>query len=84
MQQKVEVLICLGSSCFSRGNREMLEAIKKHLKENNLEEKVSFKGKLCSNICSSGPTITINGVVYKEVRFNTAITHIENALKLQQ
>ncbi|WP_320053658.1 hypothetical protein [uncultured Acetobacteroides sp.] len=62
----------------------MLDAIKKHLKENNLEEKVCFKGKLCSNICSSGPTISINGVVYKEVRFNTAITHIENALKQQQ
>jgi NADH:ubiquinone oxidoreductase subunit E len=62
----------------------MLDAIKKHLKENNLEEKVCFKGKLCSNICSSGPTITINGVVYKEVRFNMAITYFENALKQQQ
>jgi NADH:ubiquinone oxidoreductase subunit E len=81
MQQKVEVQICLGSSCFSRGNRETLESIKKHLKENNLEEKVSFKGKLCSNTCSSGPTITVNGIVFKEVRPNTAITLIENALK---
>jgi NADH:ubiquinone oxidoreductase subunit E len=84
MQQKVDVLICLGSSCFSRGNKETLEAIKKHLKENNLEDKVSFRGKLCSNSCSCGPTITINGNTFLEVRPNMAINQIENALKQMQ
>lgn len=82
MQQKVEVLICLGSSCFSRGNKELLESIQKYLADNDLNRFVSFKGKLCSNICKSGPTISINGNVLKEVHFNTAITHIENAIKL--
>ena len=33
---KRQIRICLGSSCFSRGNNTNLGAIKKYLSENNL------------------------------------------------
>ena len=33
------IKICMGSSCFARGNDQNLEFIEKYIKENNLELK---------------------------------------------
>jgi len=64
---KIQIVICLGSSCFSRGNRETLEVIKEYLKSNNIEDKVAFKGQLCSESCNKGPVIWIDNQKYEAV-----------------
>ncbi len=65
--EKVSIVICLGSSCFSRGNRETLEVIKEYLKEKNVEDRVAFKGQLCSGSCNMGPVVWIDGKKYEGV-----------------
>lgn len=60
MTQRIEMQICLGSSCFSRGNREVVMHIKDYLKKNHLEDKIVFKGARCMNLCSNGPNLRIN------------------------
>ncbi|MCH3924491.1 MAG: (2Fe-2S) ferredoxin domain-containing protein [Bacteroidales bacterium] len=67
MEKKIDITICLGSSCFARGNNKNLEFVQEYLKENNLTDKVNFKGQLCSKLCNEGPVIIIDGQVYKEV-----------------
>lgn len=57
----------MGSSCFSRGNRFVLQAIKDYLKEHMLEDKVVFKGAHCMGNCEKGPMITINEQAYFQV-----------------
>lgn len=42
MNYKHDITICLGSSCFSRGNKSVLEIVKTFLKEHNLESEVFF------------------------------------------
>ena len=42
-----QIKICLGSSCYSRGNNVHLEVIKKYIAENHLEAEISFSGHLC-------------------------------------
>ena len=49
-----QIKICLGSSCYSRGNNVHLEVIKKYIAENHLEAEISFSGHLCEELCSSG------------------------------
>ncbi len=51
--------ICLGSSCFSRGNKDVVAFIKEYLKKNHLEDKVIFKGARCMGKCSNGPNMRI-------------------------
>lgn len=65
--QKHHIKICLGSSCFSRGNNVNVEVIKKFLQDNGLESTISFSGQLCEEMCNRGPVITIDGHVYEEV-----------------
>ena len=57
-----QIKICLGSSCYSRGNNVHLEVIKKYIAENHLEAEISFSGHLCEELCSSGPILRIDEV----------------------
>ena len=66
-QAVTEVTICMGSSCFSRGNRLVLQAIKEYLKEHMLDDKVVFKGAHCMGSCERGPVVMINDKPYYEV-----------------
>ncbi|MDD5363634.1 MAG: (2Fe-2S) ferredoxin domain-containing protein [Ignavibacteria bacterium] len=66
--QKNEIVICLGSSCYTRGNRKNLETIKRFLKENGLKGKCAFTGKLCSENCGNGPVLEINGEKFTKVK----------------
>lgn len=55
--------ICLGSSCFSRGNKEVVQFIREYLRKNHLGDRVIFKGARCLDHCSNGPNLVINGKV---------------------
>ncbi len=61
------ITICLGSSCFARGNKSFLENIQNFLSENQLEDKVEFKGELCTQNCSKGPNIKICDCLYSDL-----------------
>ena len=63
MTIEIEMQICLGSSCFSRGNKEVAMFIREYLKQHHLEDKVIFKGARCMGMCSSGPNLNINGKI---------------------
>lgn len=58
--KKTEIVICLGSSCFARGNKKIVNIIKGFISENNLSEIVYFHGAHCFGDCHQGPTIKIN------------------------
>ncbi len=59
--------ICMGSSCFSRGNRFSLPIIQSFVKENKLEANINVTGCLCSENCSKGPILIINEILYDQV-----------------
>jgi NADH:ubiquinone oxidoreductase subunit E len=61
------ITICMGSSCFSRGNSRNIEVVQDFLKTQNLPPSVELNGHLCEGHCKSGPNVTINGKMYHEV-----------------
>ena len=67
MAQRIEMQICLGSSCFSRGNKDVVMFIKEYLRKNHLDDRVIFKGARCMGRCSNGPNLIINGVTIEDV-----------------
>ena len=66
-QHKVEVELCLGSACYSRGNGEAIDILEKFVHTEALEEIVSLKGRLCTEECARGPCIHLNGTLYTGV-----------------
>jgi len=65
--QAYNIEICLGSSCFSRGNRELVQVIRDYLRKNHLSDKVVLKGARCMNRCSEGPFVIINGKIFTSI-----------------
>lgn len=79
--QQLEIEICMGSSCFSRGNHQSLEIIQSFIQKHNLQADIQVKGCLCQNQCTSGPMIRINGDLYQKVEPVTVIDILEESLK---
>ncbi len=61
------IRICLGSSCYTRGNAENLNLIKDFVESNAMVYHLDFRGQLCSEKCNRGPIIAINQKVFEEV-----------------
>ncbi len=78
MAQRIEMQICLGSSCFSRGNREVVLFIRDYLKKNHLEDRIIFKGARCMGLCNSGPNLKINEKTIQGVTLSRIEEILEN------
>ncbi|MDC7227868.1 MAG: NAD(P)H-dependent oxidoreductase subunit E [Spirochaetales bacterium] len=61
----ITVEICMGSSCYSRGNSQSLEIVENYIKEKKLEDQIKLQGKLCLENCSEGPNIIVNGNIHR-------------------
>ncbi|MBE6453419.1 MAG: (2Fe-2S) ferredoxin domain-containing protein [Alphaproteobacteria bacterium] len=79
MSKKIQ--ICMGSSCFARGNNQNLQLISKYLKDNNLEAEIELSGLRCCDLCSKGPNLTIEGVEYNNVDSGTLIDILDKVFK---
>ncbi len=66
---KPKIVICLGSSCFARGNEENIRVVEAYLKENSYEDDVDVElsGTLCQGRCAEGPNVVIDGRLYSKV-----------------
>ncbi len=79
-----ELTICLGSSCFARGNRKTLSLIQDYIKEHKLEGKVKFRGNHCFGKCSMGPVLKIDDNIYEQLTDQYVLEILEKELgKLQ-
>lgn len=80
MDKKTEIMICLGSSCFARGNKATLKAIVKFIDDHKLKDKVFFHGGHCFGKCAEGPIVTINNKIYEGVDELSIIDILNNEL----
>jgi NADH:ubiquinone oxidoreductase subunit E len=62
-----KIVVCMGSSCYLRGNLRNTEIIREYIDEKGLAAFVEFSGALCSGQCKEGPVITIDGETYTQV-----------------
>jgi NADH:ubiquinone oxidoreductase subunit E len=76
-KKRIDISICMGSSCYPRGNRETLEKLKIYIRDNNLAEQIIMKGNLCEGLCKDGPNIRINGVIYHDIDYYSVLKVIE-------
>lgn len=61
---KHSITICMGSSCFARGNEKNLRVLQEFLKKNQMEADVELSANRCAGECSIGPNILIDGESY--------------------
>lgn len=78
---KRRISICLGSSCFTRGNNANVEVIKKFVEEHGLDAEITFSGRLCEEMCSKGPIVCIDDQLYEGVNVSLLYKILEEEFK---
>ncbi len=78
MQNRIIIEICLGSSCFSRGNGKTLESIQNYLRQYHLENQVVLKGNHCFSDCSKGPVVKIGDKLHEEVNSENILNILDD------
>lgn len=78
-----EITICMGSSCFARGNEENLKIIEKYLQTPGIDGEVKVKGSCCEGHCAEGPNLVINGEVYHRVEKGMLIDLLNEKLSIK-
>jgi len=68
------ISVCLGTACYVRGGKEVLNRLKDELGidvgETTSDKKYSLTVMRCIGSCGLAPAMTINGKVYKQVNPN--------------
>ena len=66
------IRVCLGTACYVRGGKRVLDAIKKNLHidvgETTPDRMFSLAAARCFGACGLAPTITVDDVVYQRVK----------------
>lgn len=60
---KTSVSVCCGTGCFIRGSQKILQNVLNFVADNNLDSAVNVKATFCTENCSKGPTVVIDGDV---------------------
>ena len=61
------VTVCMGSSCFSKGNAAVAELAGNFVEKRGLKDKVVIKGSLCCGACGKGPNLLVNDKLVSQV-----------------
>ena len=66
---KVKMVICIGSSCFARGNAENVKIVEDFISQRGLTDDIDIElsGGLCTNNGPDGPVVIVNDKIYKHV-----------------
>jgi len=68
------ILVCMGTACYVRGGKKLVDALQKHLNINVLETtedgKFTLNAARCIGACGLAPAMMIDDTVYKSVNPN--------------
>ncbi len=69
MSDKPQITICMGSSCFARGNEKNLAVCEKFLADRGLKDETDLElaASLCTGNCARGPVVIVDGKTYTNV-----------------
>ncbi|HMM12662.1 MAG TPA: NADH-dependent [FeFe] hydrogenase, group A6 [Bacteroidales bacterium] len=87
---KIEVYVCVGTNCYMRGSRQLLQQITKYVVDNKLEDIVGFEGQeemvdvkatFCFERCDRGPVLRVNEQILEHATFEKARQMIDREVR---
>ena len=64
-----KITICMGSSCFARGNEKNVALCEEFLSARGLRDDIDVElgASLCTGNCAQGPVVIVDGKAYTNV-----------------
>jgi NADH:ubiquinone oxidoreductase subunit E len=72
------IQVCVGSSCFLRGSKNVIAEIESLIAHYKLDDIVTLKGNFCFERCSDGVTIMIGEKLFTRVTSENIVELFEN------
>lgn len=79
--ERLQVSVCVGTSCYLRGSQKLLEEIMSHVKKNQLEHDVEVRATFCFEMCQHGPTVRVGQTVLNQCTAEAVSAEITAQLK---
>lgn len=57
----VDVSVCVGTNCYLKGSREILQRFTEEIQNRNLGSRVNLRAAFCLENCGKGPTVRVAG-----------------------
>ena len=83
-KSKLEIGVCVGTSCYLRGAQSLLYSLMRHVEDYGIKDAIDLKATFCFEKCDKGPTLRIGEEVIHGATFETARDQINQKLKLQE
>jgi NADH:ubiquinone oxidoreductase subunit E len=64
MSRKLEIKVCVGSSCHVKGGSKTLRNLEMLIEREHLDDKVELKADLCLGNCLDAPNVVLDGEVH--------------------
>ena len=64
MANKLEIKVCVGSSCHVKGGGKTLKALESLISQSNMLNLIELKADLCLGNCLDAPNVVVAGEVY--------------------
>ena len=64
MSKKLEIRVCVGSSCHVRGGTRTLKVLESLISGAALDKKIELKADLCLDNCLEAPNVVVGGVTH--------------------
>jgi NADH-quinone oxidoreductase subunit G len=79
-EKKLEVNVCVGTSCMIRGSQQLLRELIEYIEERGLQTAVDVRATFCFERCSKGPTIAIGDTVIEKCTLDRACSVLDKEL----
>jgi NADH-quinone oxidoreductase subunit G len=77
---RVQVSVCVGTSCFVRGAEALLRRLIEHIDAKGLHDRVHVEATFCFEKCDKGPTVRVNGRVLERATLEGVQTLLDEEL----
>ena len=75
-----DLYVCIGSACFVKGSEKIIERLKQHISEKNLDININLKCSFCLDNCKHGVIIKVDDKIFKNLSPNNIDERLETEI----
>ena len=76
----MNITVCIGSSCYLKGSRDVVERLERLILERGLKDKIELRGSFCMGQCQTGVSVLVDDTYYSLTPEDTERFFIQSVL----
>ena len=76
----MNITVCIGSSCYLKGSRDVVERLERLILERGLKDKIELRGSFCMGQCQTGVSVLVDDIYYSLTPEDTERFFIQSVL----